>query len=237
MSFSALQELLLRLNPILAAYYKQMAEAIAKGSADTYAKAAMAADRSIGIKFSVSAYSEAAERYAQTYAKEIIEKGGTTVYDPKSGGRVFKPWLAEQEKAAREEIADIVRQGIKEGKPTKQVAKELTEKFDGDAVKAKMVARTETRRIQSTGRLEQWKARGVTHVRVRDDEGPNSCAACRRVNGMVWDIDYAMEHELEHPNCVRVFTAIYVRGREMKGDWQSLLNLREGEELMTPCET
>ena len=217
MSLTGLQELLLKLNPILAAYYREMAEAVAKSSADTYARAAMEADQSIGVQFGVSAYSEAAERYAKTYGADMISKGGSMVYDPKTGTRVFVPWLEEQEKVARAEIARILEDGIKEGKSARQVAKELTDHFDGDAARAKMVARTETASIQSSGRLEQWKARGVRQVRVRDDEGPNSCAICRRVNGMVWDIDYAMEHPLEHPNCVRSFQAIYIRGRDIPG--------------------
>jgi hypothetical protein len=43
---------------------------------------------------------------------------------------------------------------------------------------------------------------------VLDNEGPNSCEACAKVNGQIWDIDYAQSHLLEHPNCVRDFRAI-----------------------------
>jgi SPP1 gp7 family putative phage head morphogenesis protein len=134
----------------------------------------------------------------------LLDKEGASII----GGKKI-PWMEDYSAATREKVGSIIDTGLKEGKSIPALSKELQEHFDGDRAHARMVARTELGRIQNIAKAGRWKDRGYTMVKIIDDEGPNSCEECRRVNGQIWTLDYFGEHELEHPSCVR--TAVPVR--------------------------
>lgn len=75
--------------------------------------------------------------------------------------------------------------------------------------RAMMIARTETATVYNRGAVVGYKKSGrVKRVRVQDNEGPNSCEACKRANGQVWSLARAEANPTEHPNCVRSFTPV-----------------------------
>lgn len=144
--------------------------------------------------------------YAKKYTSLLDNEGASII----NGKKIS--WMNEYDKATREKVGGIIETGLKEGKSIPALSKELQDSFDGDRAHARMVARTELGRIQNVAKAGRWKDRGYEKVKIIDDEGPNSCEECRRVNGQIWTVDYFAEHELEHPQCVR--TAVPVREGE-----------------------
>lgn len=83
--------------------------------------------------------------------------------------------------------------------------------------RAQTIARTETATVYNRGAVIGYKKSGrVKRVRVQDNEGPNSCQACKDANGQVWDLDKAEKNPTEHPNCVRSFVPV-VEALEPRG--------------------
>ncbi len=62
------------------------------------------------------------------------------------------------------------------------------------------IARTETGNAYNKGTLVRYQAGDVAKVEVFDGEEHDD--ACREANGSEWDLEYAMEHLLEHPSCL-----------------------------------
>lgn len=73
-------------------------------------------------------------------------------------------------------------------------------------VYARMAIQTGMARLRNSARLNaaaKMESRGVI---VSDNEGPNSCEACKVANGQRWSLAVAAEELIEHPHCVRDFT-------------------------------
>jgi len=118
---------------------------------------------------------------------------------------------AETKRVVREYLSGA----ISEGQGVAEMEKGLGELFDGwirgapyKQSRAEKIARTETGFAYNSGSLLGYQANGVRHVKVMDDEGPNSCDACREANGQIWDIEFAINNPLQHPSCVRAFAAV-----------------------------
>jgi len=141
----------------------------------------------------------------------LEEKGGCYI----SGE--FVPWLNDMTEQHRSEVVRIIQEGLEEGKPTGvresgrgtypkgSIARELQDYFGERKSHASTVARTEIGRIQNVSKLDTLDQRGWQVVEVQDGDGENPCDDCKELNGQVWTMEYAMTHELEHPNCVRNF--------------------------------
>ena len=149
--------------------------------------------------------------------RALLKKKGASVIQGKE-----IPWLAEQTKSTRDSVFQVIQNGLKEGKPVADIggkrgvpgtiANDLKElvirEKDYEYVR---IARTETARIQNQGTLNRYDKNGITHVNVIDGDG---CDECIAANGQVWTVAYSQTHELEHPNCVRAFSAV------IPDDWE-----------------
>ncbi len=71
--------------------------------------------------------------------------------------------------------------------------------------RAEMIARSELGLCQNAGILAGYKAKDIKQVRVHD--GTDFDPICRQANGQIWDLDYALDHLLAHPNCTRSFSS------------------------------
>lgn len=67
------------------------------------------------------------------------------------------------------------------------------------------IARTETGTAYNMGTLSRYGDAGISMVEVFDGDEDSECADA---DGSEWDIEYAAEHPLQHPSCVRAFAAI-----------------------------
>lgn len=214
-------ELLAILINAMNLYFKETSNALIGNAFDTSYKGFVAADLSIGVRANSIYYSNAASGYASKYEYDLTVRGGSQVFDKGSDQYIFKPWFADAKESTRQSVADIINDGIRDGKvvgkkqssngnyPKGSIAYDIDQEINGKRKSwASMVARTESANITNETRLVQLKNRGVQKVRVWDNEGPRSCRACANANRQIWDIDYAIEHKLEHPNCVRRYQAI-----------------------------
>lgn len=202
----------------LDAWFKSMADSLTDNARTSYVEGSKAGDREVRIRLPSSSYSEAADAYAKEYGRRLVEDGGSEVFDKDAGKYAFKPWFANSNEEARKRVAEIIEQGIKEGKPAGRkervkggytdgtIAKDLEEYFDERRSHASTVARTEKANITNASRLEQLQRRGVREVDVYD--GTDDDDECRAANGSRWPIEYALEHRLQHPNCTRRFRAV-----------------------------
>lgn len=163
--------------------------------------------------------------------QEALEFGkGYRALLKKKGASIIRgkeiPWLAEQKKSTRDSVFQVIQNGLKEGKSVADIGgkrgvpgtiahdlKELViREKDFEYVR---IARTETARIQNQGTLNRYDKNNITHVNVIDGDG---CDECIAANGQVWTVAYSRTHELEHPNCVRAFSAV------IPDDWEPPTN-------------
>lgn len=152
-----------------------------------------------------------AYQYAKEYRKLLEEEGATWINGTK------RYWFRDSTEEAKQEMLRIIEEGIAAGRPlgikerkrggypAGTIAADLQPYFQRMRSHASMVARTEVGRIQNVGTCLTYKQHGIQEVTVLDNEGPHSCDACRKANRQRWTVEYAMAHELEHPNCVRRF--------------------------------
>ena len=204
----------------IAEWRRDMADALVSNGLRSYISGDMRAFGYIKMEPPPGTIQTAAQQFARLYSDQLIEKGGTMVWDADLGKSVFKPWLADSAESARDDISRIIQQGIDEGRtlgvkergiggyPEGTVAHDLEAYFGSFKSQASTVARTETARIQNDGQLNRYSERGYSEVIVMDDEGPNSCDACAGNNGQHWTVEYAQEHGLQHPNCVIDFAPV-----------------------------
>lgn len=120
------------------------------------------------------------------------------------------------DKYTTREVRGVIEGGMAEGMTSRQIGGLLGDKIGGwqSAVypkqsRADLIARTEMARANNYGTLYGYEQSGVvTHVEVMDNELERSCQACTEANGQTWALDYARDHELGHPNCVRAFRPV-----------------------------
>ncbi|GAI53901.1 unnamed protein product, partial [marine sediment metagenome] len=112
-------------------------------------------------------------------------------------------------------VMRAIRKGIEEGQSIQQMEDRLiwvraswAKHQPGKQSRAEKIARTETGMAYNMGSLIGYRdSEVVEFVNVYDGGAPGSCAPCNEVNGQVWTVSYAMDHLLEHPNCIRAFGA------------------------------
>lgn len=105
----------------------------------------------------------------------------------------------------RMRVSQAIRTSVLRGEGTRELAKRLTGAglsrgvFSTVAIRAKLVARTETAEIVIGGRMDGYRELEVEEVKVVGRA--TSCPICSAVLGKVFPIDEAPELPL-HPNCV-----------------------------------
>ena len=73
--------------------------------------------------------------------------------------------------------------------------------------RATTIARTETGTAYNIGAIARYRDVGIPKVQVFD--GVDYDDECANADGQIWDLDYAEEHPLQHPNCHRAFSGIF----------------------------
>jgi SPP1 gp7 family putative phage head morphogenesis protein len=195
----------------LSLYNSQLASVLSGAAGRAYMLGNLDAWKALGETPDVVQVRADSDAYAKGYLQLLRDEGATIINSEKV------PWLKDSTQATRDEISQIIEDGIKEGKypgikekvgggyPEGTVAHDLEQYFEGQRSKASMVARTEMGRIINDGKLDRWEERGYDEFEVFDNEGPHSCAACTAANGKVWSLEDCRNNEKEHPNCVRNF--------------------------------
>jgi SPP1 gp7 family putative phage head morphogenesis protein len=90
-----------------------------------------------------------------------------------------------------------------EGLTPAEIAKNLEDNYAFSETRAETIARTETGFTWNRGTIKMYGEAGVKMVYVFDgDHDPE----CREADGQIWSAEYADEHALAHPRCVRSFS-------------------------------
>lgn len=187
--------------------------------ARAYTTGATAAAATIGVTWGAS--TEHARIYAQTRAAEMVgmrpvnprartaHRGAVTLPD----GRVMVPH-PDARWAITDDTRDAVRAAvahmmdIHDGSYRDLKAQlEAMPAFPGlfGEYRAEMIARTELALAQNQGAVGLYASQGVKRVRVLDNP---DCAVCRLVADTTQTVDWAAEHPIGHPNCIRAFQPI-----------------------------
>lgn len=111
--------------------------------------------------------------------------------------------IQEVDQTTVQNVRAAVRSGVEEGLTLAELQDEILESESFSAARALLIARTELALAQNDGALSTFSELGVEKVHVFDGD---SDAECQEANGQVWDLDYAMENLIEHPNCERSFS-------------------------------
>ena len=151
-----------------------LASALTYTATKAYIAGDLFAQKQIGVELGFNVVKKAAEDYAKEYKRLLVEQGGGYVVE--NGNLIFKPWFQEANQKAREEVADMINTGIREGKSIDDIKKPLRKYFRQRKRHAEMVARTETAKIQDIASTRRMEEQGVDKVqwitaedeRVRD---------------------------------------------------------------------
>lgn len=182
---------------------------------DNAVKAWIAGDmighKQLKIPINMGAVHQEALKFGKIHGKLLREEGATII----KGKKI--PWLADSVKSTRGDVVDIINNGIEDGLPMGDIT---GKKIVPDTVSYNLretlirehdyqylrVARTETAAIQNKAAINRYEINGIKKVLVSD--GHDFDAACAAADGQIWSTEYAMSHELEHPNCTRSFSPV-----------------------------
>jgi hypothetical protein len=95
-----------------------------------------------------------------------------------------------------------LQQYMKDGLTPAEMAVKLQDNYAFSEARALTIARTETGFTWNHAAISTIKQGGAKGVKVSDGDYDPDCA---EVDGQNWSFDYAEDHLLQHPNCVRSF--------------------------------
>lgn len=179
----------------------------------------------IGVSFEV--LQNEALAFAAAYKEKLVTQGIITVTDlvKNDTGKVVGfhtkdiVWLSgDKSSSMRNEIMDVIRQGIIEGKPSGvkvssagtyqkgSIAAEIQKVTDSYKSQASTIARTETSRCYYNGQIDRYSRAGVQYVEYLG--APDACEDCQPFIGRIFVLGSEPPHPM-HPNCKCNYTPYY----------------------------
>jgi len=108
--------------------------------------------------------------------------------------------------ATRDMVYSSIGDMVGEGADWQDIADKLNDDYAFGDARSETIARTESGEAYNAGAIQAWDQSGLVQaVRVSDGDYDETCAA---TDGMIWSLDFAMDHLLEHPRCEREFELI-----------------------------
>jgi len=193
------------LDAILASYGwqgwdKHLKSTIDESAKEIFLQGAIEGAKTVGVNLSFDMVNPLAVEYAEKRGAELVGKkkiAGEWVDNP-------NPKFSIPD-ATREMVRKHVVAAVKEGQSIQQLQKGIQEHYAFSDSRAQTIARTETGFAYNGGSNAGFRQAQVQHVEVFDGDDDPECAAA---DGSTWTVDYAEEHALAHPNCVRAFGPI-----------------------------
>jgi hypothetical protein len=145
-----------------------------------------------GADFHALAESYAKKRCAELVGKKVLEDG--TIIDSPSDYAI----LDSTREMLRADLTDWMDQGLAPA----DISKNIQDSYGFSESRADCIARTETGFTWNTATINTYRSGGCKYVTVYDGDHDDECA---EANEQIWTLDYADDHQLEHPNCVRSF--------------------------------
>jgi len=193
------------------AYQTVLANDLTDNAVKAWIAGDMIGHKQLKIPINMGAVHQEALKFGKVHGKLLRDEGATII----KGRKI--PWLADSVKSTRTDVVDIINKGIEEGLPMGDITgkkivpdtvsynlrETLVRNKDYEYVR---IARTETASIQNKAAINRYEINGIKRVLVSD--GHDFDAACAAADGQIWSTEYAMNHELEHPNCTRSFSPV-----------------------------
>ena len=108
--------------------------------------------------------------------------------------------------SSRKMIYGSIRDDIAEKASWRTIADNLEDAYGFSPERAETIARTESGEAYNVGACQAWKDSGLVQaVKVSDGDYDG---VCKETDGMIWSLDFAMDHPLEHPRCERDFELV-----------------------------
>jgi hypothetical protein len=104
--------------------------------------------------------------------------------------------------STRDMLRSDLEQYMNDGITPAQMAQNLQDNYAFSEARSLTIARTETGFAWNNAGISTMKQGGAKGVTVFDGDSDEACA---EADGQNWSFDYAQDHSLEHPNCVRSF--------------------------------
>lgn len=99
----------------------------------------------------------------------------------------------------RDQLAEVLADGVREGKRPQQIARDIREHFEGfPAARAATIARTEVSTAYNYATVRAGMSAGVKRAQLLDG---NEDAPCKKRNGRIVNLVDALKEKLAHPNC------------------------------------
>ena len=103
----------------------------------------------------------------------------------------------------RSDLVDYMNSGL----TIDEISLQLQESYAFSEKRARVIGRTETGFAWNHGAISMYsQVEGATGVLVFDGDHDTNC---QDADGQTWSFEYALEHLLQHPNCVRSFGISY----------------------------
>lgn len=193
------------------AYQTVLANDLTDNAVKAWIAGDMIGHKQLKIPINMGAVHKEALKFGKIHGKLLRDEGATII----KGRKI--PWLADSVQSTRADVVDIINKGIEEGLPMGDITgkkivpdtvsynlrETLVRNKDYEYVR---MARTETASIQNKAAINRYEINGIKKVLVSD--GHDFDAACAAADGQIWSTEYAMSHELEHPNCTRSFSPV-----------------------------
>lgn len=193
------------------AYQTVLANDLTDNAVKAWIAGDMLGHKQLKIPINMGAVHKEALKFGKVHGKLLRDEGATII----KGRKI--PWLADSVQSTRAQVVDVINQGIADGLPMgditgkKIVPNTVSYNIRETLVREKdfqnlRIARTETAAIQNKAAINRYDINGIKKVLVHD--GHDFDAECAAADGQIWSTDYAMSHELEHPNCTRSFSPV-----------------------------
>ena len=139
---------------------------------------------------------EAKKKALEEYERDL-KRGGSKIYDLRTGRTKFVGWMAEKENAVRNEV----NKAFKKNKfNIKKNTADLQEILGKTFEECERIARTESARINDMVDKAVYKTEGVKHVQIIAGTDERTCPICKKEHGRVYELEKAPHLPL-HPNC------------------------------------
>lgn len=225
------------LDKITAKWIERMRDSLVDIAGDSYSAGMFHASTQLKSGLSFKVAEADALKYAEAYEKRLVETGkiDVTEYIKDDAGRVIGfetkeiDWLGNKAVETRNNLADIIKKGIAEGKPTGlkisstgkypkgSIAADLQEAFSDYKGQAASIARTETTKCYYNGETERYARAGVEYVQRLGDE-TDACDICKPLIGLIYKLG-TQPPLPTHPNCFLPGTRYKPAGDIVSGIW------------------
>ena len=180
-------------------------ETLVENAADAFIAGEVRASNIMRVGLNFNLINSRAVSSTLDYRQTLERFGGSDVTEIGADGvarRVFKPWLKDAATADKETIGAIIEDGIRTGKPLKQIEQALDEVFSMREHNAKLTAYQETKALYNKGTMQRfahenvqrgiWRSPGP-HENPREDH--------ESWDGNVYDLSDPIWNELDLFNC------------------------------------